>query len=173
MLSEEEARKFNYHIRHARGELLFARCWLLVEGETEVWVYSAAARALGLNLHLEGVRLVEFKQSDVGMLAKVANALGIPWFCVGDDDDNRRKDEPKLKENLGRAAEADRFVFPYRTIEAHLQEYGYGEVYERYRKREKTRAAEVAQRMEDLGGQGVSPEIRSVLKKVVSLAKGG
>lgn len=44
LLSQEETRKFNYHIRRARGELLFARCWLLVEGETEAWVYPAAAR---------------------------------------------------------------------------------------------------------------------------------
>ena len=93
--------------------LLSARCWLLVEGETEAWVYPATARALGMNLHREGVRIVEYKQSDVGMLAKVANALGISWYCVGDDDSNRARDEPKLKENLDGAEEADRFVFPY------------------------------------------------------------
>jgi len=50
LLSPEETRKFNYQIRRARGALLFARCWLLVEGETETWVYPAAARALDLNL---------------------------------------------------------------------------------------------------------------------------
>ncbi|HSG38236.1 MAG TPA: DUF2813 domain-containing protein, partial [Thermoanaerobaculia bacterium] len=35
LLDAEETRKFNYHVRRARGELLFARSWLLVEGETE------------------------------------------------------------------------------------------------------------------------------------------
>lgn len=174
LLSPEETRKFNYHIRQARGELLFARCWLLVEGETESWVYPAAARALNLNLHREGVRVVEFKQSDVGMLAKVANALGIPWYCVGDDDTNRLKDEPRLRENLAGAKEADRFVFPYPTIEDHLQGNGYAEVYGRYRKRHKTRAAaEVALEMEGRGEAGVTPEIRAVLEKVVSLAGSG
>ena len=174
LLSQEETRKFNYHIRRARGELLFARCWLLVEGETETWVYPAAARALGLSLHREGVRMVEFKQSDVGMLTKVANALGIPWYCVGDDDDNRPKDEPKPRQNLSGAAEADRFVFPYPNIEEHLKTNGYAAVYGRYRKRHKTRAAaEVAIEMESRGKAGVTAEIRAVLQKVVSLARAG
>ena len=174
LLCKEETRKFNYHIRRTRGELLFARCWLLVEGETETWVYPAAARALGLNLHREGIRVVEFRQSDVGMLAKVANALGISWYCVGDDDNNRANDEPKLQRNLGGAQEADRFAFPYPDMEKHLQANGYKEVYGRHRKKYKTRAAaEVAIEMEDRGEAGVTPEIRGVLAKVVSLAQAG
>ena len=39
LLSAEERRKLNYHVRRVRGELLFARCWLLVEGETEAWIF--------------------------------------------------------------------------------------------------------------------------------------
>src|SRR5262249_31732645 len=59
LLDAEETRKLSYHVRRARGELLFARSWLLVEGETEAWVYPAAAQALGIGLHREGVRVVE------------------------------------------------------------------------------------------------------------------
>ena len=125
LLSTEETRKFNYHIRQARGELLFARCWLLVEGETETWVYSAAARAMGLNLHREGVRLVEYRQADVGLMAKVANALGIAWFCVGDDDGERNNTEPKVRANLGSATVENRIAFPYSDIENHLLSNGY------------------------------------------------
>ena len=173
LLSPEETRKFNYHIRRARGELLFARCWLLVEGETETWVYPAAARALGMNLHREGVRVVEFRQSDVGMLAKVANELGIPWYCVGDNDDNRAKEELKLKANLAGARASDRFAFPYPNMEEHLKANGYAEVYTRYRKKQKTRAAaEIAIAMEARGAAGVTTKIRDVLEKVVSLSKG-
>ena len=174
LLLPEETRKFNYHIRRARGELLFARCWLLVEGETESWVYPAAARALDLNLHREGVRVVEFRQSDIGMLTKTANALGIPWYCVGDDDTNRAREEAKLKQNLGGATQADRFVFPYPDIEQHLKANGYANVYQRYRTRQKTRAAaDVAIEMERRGKAGVTSEIRAALDKVVSLARAG
>ncbi len=129
LLSDEETRKFNYHVRRARGELLFARCWLLVEGETEAWIYPAAARALGLKLHRDGVRVVEYSQSDVGLLAKVANSLGIPWYCIVDDDSGRDQYEPKVKDNLGGSRETDRLALPYRNIETHLLANGYDAIY--------------------------------------------
>ena len=190
---------FNYHIRQARGELLFARCWLLVEGETETWVYSAAARAMGLNLHREGVRLVEYRQADVGLMAKVANALGIAWFCVGDDDGERNNTEPKVRANLGSATVENRIAFPYSDIENHLLSNGYDDLYQRHMpnqnlervkmspddsnywreyarhlpNRAKTRAAaDVAIEMERRGGNGVTREIHQVLMKVVGLARG-
>ena len=199
LLTEEETRKFSYHVQQGQGALLFARCWLLVEGQTETWVYPAAARALGLNLDREGVRVVEFSQSDAAMLAKVANALGIRWYLVGDDDSNRVKEEPRLRRNLNGADAADRFVFPYPNIEVNLLRSGYETVYSqrmpsqnltkvakqpgdsgywqeyaaKLPRRAKTRAAaDVAIVMENRGKSGVPSEIRSVLEKVVSLARG-
>ena len=199
LLTPEETRKFNYHVQQGHGALLFARCWLLVEGQTETWVYPAAARALELNLHREGIRVVEFSQSDAVMLAKVANALGIRWYLVGDDDGKRTKEEPRLKGHLDGAEAADRFVFPYPNIEVHLLRNGYETVYSPhmpqqnlrkltkqpgdpgYRReyaanlpgRAKTRAAaDVAIEMEHRGSAGVTSEIRGVLEKAVSLARG-
>ncbi len=200
LLTTEEARKFNYNVRHARGELLFARCWLLVEGETEVWVYSAAARALGINLHREGIRAVEYRQTDVGMLTKVADALGIDWYCVGDDDTQRAKTERRLRDLYEHGQYESRCVFPYRDIETHLLTNGYDAVYckhmpkqnldkvtsqptdpnywQEYAKqlpgRAKTQAAtEVAIEMEARGESGVSQAIRDVVQKVVRLAGDG
>lgn len=197
LLSTEERRKFNYHIRLSRGELLFARCWLLVEGETEAWIYPAAARALDKDLHREGVRVVEYRQTDVGLLTKIANALGIEWYCVGDDDAERNRTESKVKTNLGNASEADRLIFPYINIEIHLLSNGYEAIYAHHMppqnlskikkqlgtqdywteyaknlpRRAKTRAAaDVAVEMENRGATGVTEEIRDVLDKVISLA---
>ena len=199
LLSTEERRKFNYHIRLSRGELLFARCSLLVEGETEAWIYPAAARALDKDLHREGVRVVEYRQTDVGLLTKIANELGIEWYCVGDDDAERSKTEPKVKTNLGNASEADRLIFPYINIEIHLLSNGYEEIYAHYMTdqnlskikkqpsdpsywteyaknlpgRAKTRAAaDVAVEMGNRGREGVTEEIRNILDKVISLAGG-
>lgn len=197
LLSPEETRKFNYHIRRSRGELLFARCWLLVEGETEAWVYPAAARALGMKLHRDGVGVVEYSQSDVGLLAKVANALGLPWLCVIDDDSGRSQYEQKVKDNLGEASESDRLCLPYRNMETHLLENGYDTIYGPYMpeqkrtlltkppgddgywadfadqlpSRSKTRAAaDVAAAVEAMGSANVTAEIRAILEKVVALA---
>lgn len=198
-LTAEEARKFNYHVRRARGELLFARCWLLVEGETEAWLFPAAARAIGVHLHRAGVRVVEYSQTDVGLLAKVANELGIPWYCVVDDDSGRAKYETAVLGNLGGAAAQDRLCLPYPNAEIHLLSNGYDSVYaplmpaqnlarvtksagdagywEEYAahlpSKAKTRgAAAVAMEMEARGPAGVTSEIQALLNKVVSLAGG-
>lgn len=199
LLSDEETRKLNYHVRRARGELLFARCWLLVEGETEAWIYPAAARAIGADLHREGIRVVEYSQSDVGLLAKVANALGIPWYCVVDDDAGRAKYEGAVMGNLGGAPAADRVVYPYTNAEVHLLSNGYDGVYAPLMPpqklarlttpvdgpgywadyaaslpgKAKTRgAAAVAAEMESRGEAGVTGELRAILHKVVALAGG-
>lgn len=37
-LSTEDSRRISFHIRFNRPSSLFARCWLLVEGETETWL---------------------------------------------------------------------------------------------------------------------------------------
>jgi len=200
LLTQEEARKFNYHVRHARGELLFARAWLLVEGETETWIFSAAARALQVDLHREGVRIVEFRQSDLGMLAKVANALAIPWYCVIDDDSARAQNEGGAKANPVTAAEQDPLVFPYRDPETHLLENGFDAVYAPFMsaqnlakiqtptggagywaeyadnlpRRAKTRgAAAAALDMEARGAGSVTAVLKSVIDKSVALARGG
>ena len=197
LLSAEETRKFNYHVRQARGELLFARCWLLVEGETECWVFPAAARALGIDLDREGVRTVAYKHSAVGLLAKVANALGIAWYCVGDNDREGQKTRKSLNA-LDRSEKKDRVTLPYKNVEIHLLENGYGNVYDAFMPAQnrsgigkqpgetnywieyarrlpgkaKTRAAAaVAVEMEKRGEDAVTKEIRAVLHRAVSLAR--
>ena len=50
-LDPSDSRKFNYHIRRDKGELLFSRCWILGEGETRRDAYSR----IGTNLK-EGPR---------------------------------------------------------------------------------------------------------------------
>lgn len=129
-LTDGERRKFDSHVRRTRGELLFGRCWLLVEGETEVIVMTAAAEALGLNLDRVGVCCVEYSQTDVGMLAKVANQLGIAWHCVIDDDDGRRKYEGPVRSQIETTPEEDRVAIRYENIEQLLCESGFGDLYE-------------------------------------------
>ena len=108
LLTDEELRKFNHHVRRNRGELLFAQCWLLVEGETEVSVFSECAELLGINLHRKGVRIVECSQAGgPGIFIKVADALNIHWHLVADGDPGGMKYIKDAKALLGSRPEAD------------------------------------------------------------------
>ena len=85
-LDTRELQKVTYHIRAKRGALLFARCWLLVEGETEFTMLSELARALGQDFDLAGVCCVEFAQCGLKPLIKTAQDLGIEWHLLADGD---------------------------------------------------------------------------------------
>src|SRR5262249_47969590 len=88
-LDEDERRKLSFHVLKTRGELLFAKCWLLGEGATEYWVFSETARLMGIDLERHGIRIVvPYRQVEADTFAKVANDLGIHWFCLADGDDS-------------------------------------------------------------------------------------
>ncbi len=85
-LKPDELRKLSYHIRVRRADANFARCWLLVEGETEFWILPELARLCGYDLALEGIACVEFAQSGLVPLIKLARELGIEWHVLADGD---------------------------------------------------------------------------------------
>ena len=127
-LTSDEERKFDFYVRRSRGELLFARCWLLVEGETETVLLSGAAEALDYDLEREGVRCVEFAQTSVGMLIKVADQLRIEWYCVVDDDGEGKNYARSVRKRHGDDTDA-RLVLPYANVERFLCENGFGDIY--------------------------------------------
>jgi putative ATP-dependent endonuclease of OLD family len=82
----DDLRKVSYHLRARRGVASFARCWLLVEGETEFWVLPELARMHGYDFSLEGVAVVEFAQCGLAPLIRLARELGIQWHVLTDGD---------------------------------------------------------------------------------------
>lgn len=131
LLTDEELRKFNHHVRRNRGELLFARCWLLVEGETDVSVLAECANLLKIKLHRCGIRLVECSQAGgPDIFIKIAGALGIKWHLVADDDDGGQKYIDAAKNLLDGHDEADCISkLSHPNIDILLCCNGYGQPY--------------------------------------------
>ena len=131
LLTREEIRKFNHHVRRNRGELFFARTWLMVEGETDVSVFVECADILGINLHKNGVRVVEYSQAGgPGIFIKVADALGIKWHIVADNDQRGQKYVVDAKDLLMARTE-NCFIskLSYPNIDILLCCSGYGKPY--------------------------------------------
>jgi putative ATP-dependent endonuclease of OLD family len=127
-MSLDDLRRVAYHLRVRRGTALFMRFWLLVEGETEFWLLPEIARALGLDLRAEGVECVEFAQSGLAPLARLANHLGIGWHLLADGDragqSYAAQAAPLAHPESGRVT-----VLKARDIEHCLWEHGYASVY--------------------------------------------
>ena len=133
LLSTDDKRKIQFHIQGSRGELLFARCWLLYEGETEHWMLEGLARVSGKDIDRWGVRMVAYRQSGHECLFKVANALGIPWFLVADGDNQGTATVKGGQGYLDGAKEQDRIMqLTEDTIELHLCANGLGVPFEKH-----------------------------------------
>lgn len=132
LLTDEELRKFNHRVRRNRGELLFARCWLLVEGETEVSVFDECADLMGINFHALGIRIIEYSQAGgPGIFIKVADELELQWHFVADGDEKGLEYAEVAKQYLNGRDEVDYIsVLKYSNIDILLCCSGYGKPYE-------------------------------------------
>jgi putative ATP-dependent endonuclease of OLD family len=129
-LSKDELRRVSFHVRFHRPSALFARCWLLVEGETEVWLFNELSRQCGYNLAAEGVQIIEFAQSGLKSLIKVAKAFGIDWHVVTDGDAAGKKYSATVRSQLGIEQERHRLTeLPDQDIEHFLYHHGYEEFF--------------------------------------------
>jgi putative ATP-dependent endonuclease of OLD family len=85
--SVQDEEDLSFHGRRVRGEVFFARRWLLVEGVTEYMLVHALGRAIGWPLDVHGVAVIDFQQSgNAGIYPALAQAFGIPWYMVVDGD---------------------------------------------------------------------------------------
>ena len=132
VFGSDDERKIAFHIRMIRPSALFARCWLMVEGETEVWILNEIANILGLNLACNGVHLIEFAQCGLNPLIKLAQQLGISYHVLTDGDEAGRHYAQTVREFAGGSSLADHLsVMPHIDIEHYLYTSGFANVYQR------------------------------------------
>ncbi len=140
VLEDDELDKLNYHVRASRGELLFARCWLMVEGQTDFVVFNECARIMGIDLYSEGIYCVEYSQSTPEGLLKFANALGIDWFFQADGDQKGQKYITDAKKCLnGKLEQNHIFILSKNNIEELFCSQGFECMFRKYIAVEKQR----------------------------------
>jgi putative ATP-dependent endonuclease of OLD family len=195
-LTSEDLRRLSYHVRMRMSTATFARCWLLVEGESEIWLLPHIARLCGYDLSMEGIVCVEFAQCGISPLIKAANQFGIGWFLLSDGDaagkayiDTARHFAGLLGDN----PEDHCLRFRERDIEHHLFFNGYAAVYQDYagvpahhsqnmkagriigraihRHSKPYMAVAIIEAISHNNSPGVPPELKRLVEKCVRLAK--
>ena len=85
--SAEDEEELQFHGRRVRGEIFFARRWVLVEGVTEYLLLHALGKAFDWQLDNHGVAVIDFQQSgSAGIYPALADAFDIPWDMIVDGD---------------------------------------------------------------------------------------
>ncbi|MBD1577149.1 DUF2813 domain-containing protein [Vibrio sp. S11_S32] len=193
LLSHDELRRISFHIRFHRPNALFARSWLLVEGETEFWLFNELAKVCGYQLANEGIQLVEFAQSGLKSLIKVAKALKIDWHVVTDGDAAGNKYATTVRSLLEQDLEQHRLTeLPDKDIENFLYHHGFEKFFRDLinipidqpvsakkvinrvlKKHAKPDVAlSIAEYCEQQGIEQIPQLLRRILKRVITMANG-
>ncbi|MBD6105553.1 ATP-dependent endonuclease [Salmonella enterica subsp. enterica serovar Enteritidis] len=194
-LSAEDGRRIAFHIRFNRASSLFARCWLLVEGETETWVINELARQCGHHFDAEGIKVIEFAQSGLKPLVKFARRMGIEWHVLVDGDEAGKKYAATVRSLLNNDREEERehlTALPALDMEHFMYRQGFADVFHRvaqlppnvpmntrkiitkaiHRSSKPDLAIEVAMEAGRRGDDAVPPLFRKMFSRVVWLARG-
>ncbi|ENG5827237.1 ATP-dependent endonuclease [Salmonella enterica] len=194
-LSAEDGRRIAFHIRFNRASSLFARCWLLVEGETETWVINELARQCGHHFDAEGIKVIEFAQSGLKPLVKFARRMGIEWHVLMDGDEAGKKYAATVRSLLNNDREEERehlTALPALDMEHFMYRQGFADVFHRvaqlppnvpmntrkiiakaiHRSSKPDLAIEVAMEAGRRGIDAVPPLFRKMFSRVVWLARG-
>jgi putative ATP-dependent endonuclease of OLD family len=126
-----DLRRLDHHLRRLRGGVLFARVWILVEGETDETVIQEAARILGHDLFAMGICCFKFTELGIEPYIKLADALGIHWIAVADNDPAGQGYIATAQAMLTGRVAADHIVMlPAWDIETYLCISGYPTIYQ-------------------------------------------
>lgn len=194
-MNADDSRRISFHIRFNRASSLFARCWLLVEGETETWVINELARQCGHHFDAEGVKVIEFAQSGLKPLIKFARRMGIEWHVLVDGDEAGKKYAATVRSLLNNDKEQERHyltALPALDMEHFMYRQGFSDVYHRvaqlpenipmnmrrvitkaiHRSSKPDLAIEVAMEAGRRGVDSVPPLLRKMFSRVIWLARG-
>gem|GEM_PF-432984 len=87
ILTSGELADLETFAKRIRGELLFARAWLLCEGQTEYLLFRYFAELLSAPLDQHGVTVIDFQNNgSAEVFVALARNFGVPWVLICDSD---------------------------------------------------------------------------------------
>ena len=86
-LSDGDLADLDTYAKRIRGEVLFARAWLLCEGQSEYLLLRYFAELLAKPLDQFGITVIDFQNNgSPGAFVGLARTFEIPWIMVCDND---------------------------------------------------------------------------------------
>jgi putative ATP-dependent endonuclease of the OLD family len=112
-LSNTDLSDLDTYAKRIRGEVLFARAWLLCEGQSEYLLLRYFAGLMGTPLDQAGVTVIDYQNNgSPGAFVGLARAFEIPWLMICDNDQGG-KDSIRQVQNRGLTApEINQLVRP-------------------------------------------------------------
>ena len=97
LISEDDEKELTFLGKRIRGEIFFAKKWILVEGPSELLLLNALGKSLGYDLDQHGVAIIDFQNNgNASVYPALADAFGIPWHMITDGDAESTKFQKQL-----------------------------------------------------------------------------
>jgi len=133
-LSDEELSDLETYAKRIRGEILFARAWLLCEGQCEYLLFRYFAELMSKPLDRAGVAVIDYQNNgSPGAFVGLAQVFEMPWIMTCDNDTQGKSCIKQVKQRGLTKKECDDLVRPlpeegmalekYLTRNGFLQEY--------------------------------------------------
>ncbi len=121
-LSDNDLTNLDTYAKRIRGEVLFARAWLLCEGQSEYLLLRYFAELLEKPLDQAGVAVIDFQNNgSPGAFVGLGRAFEIPWIMVCDNDDEGRRFIEQIKDRGVTDGEINEVVRPLPGKEVDLE----------------------------------------------------
>lgn len=92
LISPDDEAELSFLGRRLRGEIFFARRWIMVEGPSEFLLLKALGQAYEYDLDQHGVAVIDFQNNgSAGVYAALAEGFDIPWHMISDGDPESEK----------------------------------------------------------------------------------
>ncbi|MFA5264451.1 MAG: AAA family ATPase [Opitutaceae bacterium] len=107
-VSDKSKEDLERYLDVSRGEMLFARGVILVEGDAEKFLVPVLAKAQGVDLDEAGISVCSVSGTNFGPYARFLQALGVPYAILTDGD----PDEEDVLDGLRRAESLLEKLYP-------------------------------------------------------------
>jgi len=123
-LSDKDLKQLDTYAKRIRGEILFARAWLLCEGQCEYLLLRYFAELRRKPLDHIGVAVIDFQNNgSPSAFVGLARAFGIPWIMVCDNDSEGEKFIRQVKDCGLTQGECDELVRPLPGEDVNLEKF--------------------------------------------------
>lgn len=132
ILTKEEKNDLFTFVQRTRGELFFARGWLLAEGQTEYILLQYFSEILDIPFDDYGISVIDYQNNgSPGAFIKLAKLLGFPWLLISDKDAQGESTLSQIKKIGYIEEEIEQLVsmLPQKDFETYLAHQGFSDEY--------------------------------------------
>ncbi len=97
-LTDPDLIKLETCAKRIRGEILFARAWLLCEGQSEYPIVRYFSEVLGQSFDCNGIALIDYRNNgSAGLFVGLARIFAFPWLMLCDNDEQGKNSIKEVK----------------------------------------------------------------------------